>query len=171
MRAILAQKRRHERSSCSCREASDATYFQLRRDRYAASITGIYTRYHRLGRKQIQKSKLFLQAEKVIRINPRASNQLAFEGPIMQSALRKEKEARISDDMASSLESEKSPASNAADGPAPGWLKLGVVAAASVFAGGLAAAWWYRKTLTRLRQAEEKSINTHFGMSEDDSAE
>jgi hypothetical protein len=89
----------------------------------------------------------------------------------MQSALRKEKEARISDDMASSLESEKSPASNAADGPAPGWLKLGVVAAASVFAGGLAAAWWYRKTLTRLRQAEEKSINTHFGMSEDDSAE
>jgi hypothetical protein len=89
----------------------------------------------------------------------------------MQSALRKQKETRISNDMASSFESEKSSASNAADTPPPGWLKLGVVAAASVFAGGLAAAWWYRKTLTRLRQAEEKPVNPHFGISEDDAAD
>jgi hypothetical protein len=70
--------------------------------------------------------------------------------------------------MASSLESENSPISNAAEPPPPGWLKLGVVAVASVLAGGLAAAWWYRKTLIGLRQAEEKPINPHFGISEDD---
>jgi hypothetical protein len=32
--------------------------------------------------------------------------------------------------------------------------RVGVVAAASALAGGLAMAWFYRKTLARLRQAE-----------------
>ena len=41
--SVLGKKRRHERSSCSCREASDATYFQLRYGIAAAPITGIYT--------------------------------------------------------------------------------------------------------------------------------
>ena len=45
-----------------------------------------------------------------------------------------------------------------------GWLRMGVVAAASAVAGGLAAAWFYRKTLTRLQQAAEEGdspeINT-----------
>jgi hypothetical protein len=27
---VGTKKRRHERSSCSCREASDATYFQMK---------------------------------------------------------------------------------------------------------------------------------------------
>jgi hypothetical protein len=35
-------------------------------------------------------------------------------------------------------------------------------------AGGLAAAWWYRKALTQLRQADEKPLNSNFGISEDD---
>lgn len=34
-----------------------------------------------------------------------------------------------------------------------GWLRVGVIAAASALAGGLAAAWYYRKTLTRLQEA------------------
>ena len=34
------------------------------------------------------------------------------------------------------------------------WIKVGAIAAASALAGGLAAAWFYRKTLNRLRQAE-----------------
>jgi len=55
--------------------------------------------------------------------------------------------------------------------PSPGWLKLGVVAAASVLAGGLALTWWYRNTLTTLHQADENSINPNFGMPEDDSSE
>jgi hypothetical protein len=73
--------------------------------------------------------------------------------------------------MTSSLESENSQPSNTANQRPPGWLKLGVVAAASVLAGGLAAAWWYRKTLARLHQAEEKPINPNFGISEDDPAD
>lgn len=35
-----------------------------------------------------------------------------------------------------------------------GWLKVGAVAAASAVAGGLAAVWYYRKTLAQLREAE-----------------
>jgi hypothetical protein len=41
------------------------------------------------------------------------------------------------------------------DGIRPrGWFHMSVVAAASALAGGVAAAWYYRKTLTQLRQAE-----------------
>jgi hypothetical protein len=47
------------------------------------------------------------------------------------------------------------------------WQKLGWVAAASAFAGGLAVAWWYRKTLTKLRESEESTQNTQFGISDD----
>jgi hypothetical protein len=42
------------------------------------------------------------------------------------------------------------------DGRTPGWLKVGAVAAASAVLGGLAAAWFYRKTLSRLREAEDE---------------
>ncbi len=38
------------------------------------------------------------------------------------------------------------------------WMKVGTVAALSALAGGLAAAWFYRKTLTRLREAEEATF-------------
>jgi hypothetical protein len=48
------------------------------------------------------------------------------------------------------------------------WLKVGVVAAASALAGGLAAAWWYRKTLKTLRQTDETTQNPHFGIPTDD---
>jgi hypothetical protein len=41
-----------------------------------------------------------------------------------------------------------------ATGP-PSWFKVGVLTAASAMAGGMAAAWYYRKTLIRLRQAED----------------
>jgi hypothetical protein len=37
-----------------------------------------------------------------------------------------------------------------------GWLKVGTIAAASAVLGGLAAAWFYRKTLTQLREAENE---------------
>jgi hypothetical protein len=77
-------------------------------------------------------------------------------------------QARGSFNMASSIESSTSTAPRRAEARPSGWLKLGVVAAASVLAGGLAAAWWYRKTLRTLRQAEENGINPKYGNSGDD---
>jgi len=55
-----------------------------------------------------------------------------------------------------SSDSEPKAAPRTADrrGPASdGWLRVGAVAAASAALGGLAAAWFYRKTLSRLREA------------------
>lgn len=71
--------------------------------------------------------------------------------------------------MANPLESESSSSSETTARASVGMVKLGVVAVASVLAGGLAAAWWYRKTLLRLRQADEKHVNPDFGIPEDES--
>jgi hypothetical protein len=46
----------------------------------------------------------------------------------------------------------------------PTWLKVGTVAAASALAGGLAAAWFYRGTLKRLRDSESHPENSNFGI-------
>jgi hypothetical protein len=35
----------------------------------------------------------------------------------------------------------------------PNWLRVGTVAVGSAVLGGLAAAWFYRKTISRLREA------------------
>lgn len=48
------------------------------------------------------------------------------------------------------------------------WTKVGIAAAASALAGGLAAAWWYRKTLKTLRQTEEIEPNPKFGIYPDE---
>jgi hypothetical protein len=62
--------------------------------------------------------------------------------------------------------------SSSSSGPKPkakplaGRLKVGTVAVASLLAGGLIAAWWYRKTLLKLRKAEEEAQNPHFGIPE-----
>lgn len=73
--------------------------------------------------------------------------------------------------MANVLESKHYDESKEEDAHPSGWLKLGVIAAASVLAGGLAASWWYRKTLTTLRQAEENGSNPHYGNCGDDPAD
>ena len=73
--------------------------------------------------------------------------------------------------MANPIESISSTALRSAEARPSGWLKLGVVAAASVLAGGLAAAWWYRKTLKTLRQAEENGTNPQYGSTGDDPAD
>jgi hypothetical protein len=49
-----------------------------------------------------------------------------------------------------------------------GRLKVGVIAAASLLVGGLAAAWWYRKTLKTLRQTAENGQNPHFRITKND---
>ena len=43
-----------------------------------------------------------------------------------------------------------------------GWLRLGIVASASALAGGVAAAWWYRRTINKLRQAENQVADSHL---------
>jgi hypothetical protein len=48
-----------------------------------------------------------------------------------------------------------------------GWVKVGVVAATTAFAGGLLAVWWYRQTIAKLREAEENANNPQFGIPED----
>jgi len=44
----------------------------------------------------------------------------------------------------------------------PAWLEVGAIAAASAVVGGVAAAWYYRKTLDRLREAESNGGNPEF---------
>ena len=53
--------------------------------------------------------------------------------------------------------------------PAEGssWIRIGLVAVASAVLGGVGAAWWYRKTLIRMRQAEVTGSNPQFGMPEE----
>ena len=53
----------------------------------------------------------------------------------------------------------------------PGLAKLGIIAVASALVGGLAAAWWYKKTLTRLQQAEEGKENPQYGINEEDTGD
>jgi membrane associated rhomboid family serine protease len=60
------------------------------------------------------------------------------------------------------LESARSTESSATNGSRPAWIKVGVIAAASALAGGLAAAWFYRNTLNKLRQAESDPENSEF---------
>lgn len=45
------------------------------------------------------------------------------------------------------------------------WFKVGVLTAFSAMAGGMAAAWYYRKTLLQLRQAENLLQNQETGPS------
>jgi hypothetical protein len=73
--------------------------------------------------------------------------------------------------MADDLESIVSRTKDAVPAQSSKWVKLGVLAAASALAGGVAAAWWYRKTLIKLRQVEEASHNTGFRIPEEESAD
>jgi hypothetical protein len=47
-------------------------------------------------------------------------------------------------------------------------LRLGAVAVASALLGGIAAAWWYRKTVQKLHESGESSDNPHFGIDPED---
>lgn len=69
---------------------------------------------------------------------------------------------RHSKSMTNSLDSVRSPEVQPAMRSPSGWLKVGVIAGASALAGGLAAAWWYRKTLQKLQQAELRHTNPDF---------
>ncbi len=69
--------------------------------------------------------------------------------------------------MTNDMESEGSQSQPGASESRPGWLRIGLVAAASALAGGVAAAWWYRKTLNKLYESGENGENPQFGISAD----
>jgi hypothetical protein len=48
-----------------------------------------------------------------------------------------------------------------------GWLAVGAIAAASATLGGLAAAWYYRKALHQLREAENEIPDSAAGTTGD----
>jgi hypothetical protein len=73
--------------------------------------------------------------------------------------------------MANSFKSEGSGEPETNSGERAGWIKVGLVAAATAFAGGLVAAWWYRQTITKLRQAENDGQSPHFGIPDEDAAD
>ena len=73
--------------------------------------------------------------------------------------------------MTSHLDSSTSPDAQPHRAAAPGWLRVGIIAGASALAGGIAAAWWYRKTLTTLREAENHPPNPEFKNLEEDTAD
>ena len=61
------------------------------------------------------------------------------------------------------------PAIHPEDSATPsGWRNFGLIAVASAVLGGMATAWWYRKTLIRLRQAEGTAPDPKLWISEDD---
>jgi len=62
------------------------------------------------------------------------------------------------------VESVAYPRSEEAGPGLPAWLKVGVIAAASALAGGLAAARYYRETLISLREAQSNGGNPEFGI-------
>jgi hypothetical protein len=68
-------------------------------------------------------------------------------------------------DMTNSLDSSSSDQSKQAEARPSRWLGVGVVAAASALVGGLAAAWWYRKTLSKLHEADGGPENPDFRIS------
>jgi hypothetical protein len=73
--------------------------------------------------------------------------------------------------MTTSVESEDSQSPPEGGEKPANWLRIGLVAAASALAGGVAAAWWYRKTLNKLHESGEKGENPQFGISVDEPAE
>ncbi|MGA8741651.1 MAG: hypothetical protein WB561_10745 [Terracidiphilus sp.] len=79
----------------------------------------------------------------------------------------------MTSDVKSSSSEEARPNSDSARrNTAPnGWLKVGAIAAASAVLGGMAAAWFYRKTLSQLREAENEISDSESKIIEDEPGE
>jgi hypothetical protein len=89
-------------------------------------------------------------------------------GHLKQSSFfrKRDGDGHIQEDLkgvASNFESEPYKLTAAQASKPSKWLKLSVIAATSTLVGGLAVAWWYRKTLKTLRQTGEMNQNPQFG--------
>jgi hypothetical protein len=76
--------------------------------------------------------------------------------------MRSENEAKMPENETTHAKSDTSTPSLKAVANLPGWLKVGVIAAVSALAGGLAASWYYKKTLNSFREAESADGNPEF---------
>src|SRR5579863_2840184 len=111
---------------------------------------------------QIQKSKLYLRTVRSpisLRHHLRNGHYWVGEGALIFKKSRKTI-------MANSSDSSTSSQNPAAERHSPGWLKVAAVAAVSALAGGVAAAWWHRKTLAKLQQSNDGGPNPDFRISE-----
>jgi hypothetical protein len=70
--------------------------------------------------------------------------------------------------MTNKVESEGSSGDETSREGSRGWLRFAVLTAASAVAGGIATAWFYRKTLERLRETGENPQNPHFSINRDE---
>ena len=66
--------------------------------------------------------------------------------------------------MKSPLEPSTSSTELEARRPLPNWVKVSALAAGSALLGGLAAAWFYRKTITTLHEAAAEPPDSNFGI-------
>jgi hypothetical protein len=156
VRLATAKKRRHERFAVRAGRPVTQTTSSSGAIRRICSITGIITRYYRFDPKQIQKFKFSRHAvQSVISNLEAATSALVAQFPIR---IRSPAKTKMTNDVKSSSSGPEPPHKLAATSgsAANGWLKVGAVAIASAALGGLAAAWFYRKTLSRLRDAENE---------------
>jgi hypothetical protein len=98
-----------------------------------------------------------------------ASKGRAFEG-LLYGLLRFSKDqtellAR-QESMTTDLESTNSTELEVPQTKPANWLKVALVTTGSALIGGIAAAWWYRKTLVKLRETGESRQNSYFGIPE-----
>ena len=174
MSSGLRRKKKAARTfCCSCREASDANYFQLWCGRLRPlSITGISTRYYRFTSKQIQKSKFSRDAGHETFDGKPTSNGI-LDARKDQNSAQLATGSRMTNSLKSSSSGEASaePKAGGRGVHGNGWLKMGAIAAASAVLGGMAAAWFYRKTLTQLREAENEIPDPESRIIEDETGE
>jgi hypothetical protein len=132
-----------------------------------ASITGISTPYYRFGIKQIQKLKVSCNVGKE---TFDGGTHLTFAAVfnLAGQTMHEENDAKPT---SISLESSTFPPLPPEKPKSSGWLRIGAVTAASALAGGLAAAWYYRKTLARLRQTDGSTPNIDFRIPPESSGE
>jgi hypothetical protein len=71
-------------------------------------------------------------------------------------------------DMTNDFESTTSSDQNSSVAQPFSRLRMGAFATVSLMAAGMSAAWWYRKTLTKLRQAEGIGPHPQIGIPEED---
>jgi hypothetical protein len=156
---LTHKKRRHERSSCSCREASDATYFQLvkRQSLPPRSLEYIHHSIDSTERKYKNRNYI---SQKFGR--PMATAQHPTFGRYLVGRLDPSPQKTEHTIMANSSDSSTSSPLPKTNQQPSGWLRVAAVAAASALAGGIAAAWWHRKTLAKLRQSDENGANPDF---------